>query len=776
MIRRGVCLAMCLAYAAPLAGQDRPADPLARRVTLVVRDVPLLQALLRLRADGAPLAWRGDLLPATHRITVSHRGTPLRAVLSDILRTTRLAPRVTEGGTIVLVPTEDTPEPVSLTTVLSATGVQALDQLLVIGSPVGPLPDREQPVAVTAVSREDLMLSPHRRLGDQLRAYLPGLILWDRGGSGPPPTPGGVRGVASFTARAPKLYVDGVEVASPELFTLLDGRAVERIEMIHGPQGAALYGPDALNGVVQIETRRGRQEARGVAPRLDAAAGGLDRTLDGTSFWREGGAELSATGESVGGVVIGSLARLGGELPLADAWRGHLGANWRLGTVRVEASARAAEHDAPIERLQPLSDASTVRSLQPLEERSAGFRIRHVPAEWFSHTVVAGVHRISGSREPFRSPILPPRLPLGATNERATRSSIRWAGMYTTSRLVASIGVEASRRTLDRSARQADGSADLSALYRESLDARGAFTQVRLRLGHLVLSGGARADRISSVGENAEAPWAATAGASWSTAVGLATLRLRGAWGRALRPPEPGMSQALAAGTIRQEANPALRAERQSGVELGAELHFANGGWLRVTWFDQRADDLLQQVDLRRPTGATRFYQFQNVGAITNRGLEMDGGFHAGRLSAAARVHLVSSRVTRLSPTYTGEFEPGDTPLEVPGSMASGAIRYDAGSAHLEAGATWLGPWTGYDWQLVARAEAGQVPVRDRSRDYWMEYDGVLRPFAGVRVDLGSQLRAWVRAEWPAGSDVVLRDNLSPALGRTLLIGFEFGR
>lgn len=773
---RAVVVLVLLGTAGPLTAQRPSPAPLEQVATLDVRDVSLLEALLRLRAAGAPLAWRGDQIPAGRRITITRHRAPLGALLDELLATTMLRPRVTAGGTVVLVPRDSTDDHAGETAIMLATGVQALDQLVVTGSAVGPLPGHELPVAVTVVTRHDLALSPHHRLGDQVRAYLPGLVLWDRGGIGPPPVPGGVRGVASFTARAPKLYVDGVEVASPELFTLLDGRGIERIEMIHGPQGAALYGPDALNGVVQLETRKGSRGPPRVAPRVDAIAGGLDRPLDGTSFWREGAAELDATGSGTSGLLLGSLVRLGGELPLADAWRVQLGGQWRAGNVVLEASARAAEHEAPIERQHPLVDATATRAAQPLEERGLALRLRQMIVPWFSHTVVAGVHRISGSREPFRSPILPPRLPLGATNERATRSSLRWAGMLARDPVTVSVGAEFSRRTLDRAVRQADGSTDLSALYREALDTRGAFAQGRLRLGRLVLSAGARADRTSSVGAEAERPWAATAGAAWSVPVGTSTLRLRGAWGRALRPPEPGMSQSLAAGTIRQEANPALRPERQSGVELGAELHLASGAWLRATWFDQRADDLLQQVDLRRPGSTTRYYQFQNVGAITNRGVELDGGASLGRLSVAARVHVVTSRVARLSPTYTGEFEAGDTPLEVPGSMASAALRYDAGATRLEAGATWIGPWTGYDWQLVARTELGQAPVRDRARDYWLEYDGVLRPFAGVHHAITAEIAVWSRAEWPAGTDVVLRDNLSPALGRTLLVGVEVGR
>lgn len=774
MARRVVVLAALLLATATTARAQRPVPrPLDAPVSLTVDGGTLLTILLRLREAGAPLAWRGDLLPDRRGISVTWRNVTLGRALDELLAGTDLVPRVTAGGTVVLVPLMDSLSATAATSGRLATGIQALDQLVVTGSPVGPLPGHEQPTAVTLVSRADLEVSPHRRMGDALRAFLPGLVLWDRGGIGPPPIPGGVRGVASFTARAPKLYVDGVEVASPELFTLLDLRVVERLEMIHGPQGAALYGPDALNGVVQLETWKGAAGGRSIRPRLDASAGGHDRALDGTSLWRDGaaGADLAAPAGAF--ALLGSFTRIGGELPLADAWRLQAGGRWHADPLRLEVSARAAEHDGPIERRQPLADAVAVRGLQPLEERGIGLRLHHRVTPRFSQSLTAGVHRISGSREPFRSPILPPRLPLGATNERAVRRSVRWAGMYALDRLTVSAGAEASRRTLDRSARQADGSADLSALYREALDARGAFVQGRLRLGRVVLSAGVRTDRISSVGREAATPWAATVGASWSLPLGTATVRLRGTWGRALRPPEPGMSEALAAGAIRQEANPALRAERQAGIELGGELHFASGAWLRVTWFDQRADDLLQQVDLRRPSTTTRFYQFQNVGAITNRGVEMDGGVTIGRFAAAARVHLVSSRVAELAANYTGEFEAGDTPLEVPESMGSAAVRYDAGTVRLEAGATWLGPWSGYDWRLVSRVELGQAPARDQAREYWLAYDGVLRPFVGARVAVTPAVAAWGRAEWPADEAAMLRDNLSPALGRSLVIGVD---
>lgn len=743
--------------------------PLEQRVSLSVRDAPLVEALMRLRQGGIALAWSGDQIPMGRRVTLTRRDTPLSTVLAELLSGTGLTPVVASEGSIVLV--AGTPRRTGeFDAPLLASGIQALDQLIVTGTAVGRSPEREQPTSVTVVTREDLAAAPHHRLTDAMRAFLPGLVLWDRGGAGLVAQVAAVRGVASFTSRAPKIYVDGIEVASPSLFTLVDSRSVERIELINGPQGAALYGPDALNGVLQIETRKGRIDGPTV-PRGSMVIGGHGRDADVTRLWWEGAGGVSAATPTTSFDLLGSVHRLGTDITLAESWRLHAGGQYVRDKVAITGSVRGARHTAPLELVGTSQGTMAAREVPPLEEAGGGITVTHSLSPRLSHALTAGVHHISGAREPFRSPILPSSLPLGTTSEDATRSSARWAGRYQGDIVSLSVGLEASRHRHERSGRR-DGTGDISALYQEALTAIGTFAQGRLRLGPVMVSGGGRVDHLSSVGVDAEVPWAATVGASWTVPMGLTTLRLRAAWGSALRPPEPGMSRELAAGTIHQDANPVLAAERQYGVEFGAEAHFASGAWLRATWFDQRANDLIQQVDLRRPIGTTHFYQFQNVGAITNRGLEFDGGVSFGRFVTAARVHIVDSRVTELSPTYSGDFEAGDHPLEVPEMMGSVALRYDAGRVTLEAGATWLGNWTGYDWQLIRRVEQGLAAQRDRAREYWLQYGGVVRPFVGIQASLTSALSGWVRAEWPAGT-AILRDNLSPPAARTLLLGVE---
>jgi hypothetical protein len=101
-------------------------------------------------------------------------------------------------------------------------------------------------------------------------------------------------------------------------------------------------------------------------------------------------------------------------------------------------------------------------------------------------------------------------------------------------------------------------------------------------------------------------------------------------------------------------------------------------------------------------------------------------------------------------------------------------VRYDGGAFHAEAGSTWIGPWTGYDWRQVARTDRGRAPMRALERDYWIRYPGVARPYAMLMVDLPRGLHAYARADNPGNSADVVRDNLSPPLGRTLTIGLRF--
>lgn len=779
-----VALSGLLAAVAPAAGQTavRPeADSiLARPVSLILDRALLGEALTRLRREfDVPLAWSGDLLPPDRRVTVALHDEPLETVLTRVLEGTGLAVAVTMHGTVVIVPgvaavaTEPPGHALrEMERVQLATGVRQLDRIVVTGTAVTGAPEREQPTAMNVIRADALAAASHTRMSDVVRTLLPGVVLWDRGPGGPPAQVTSVRGVSSFTTRGLKTYVDGVELASPDLFTLLDGRSIERIEIIRGPQGAALYGPDALNGILQIVTRKGTPGAESVQVRGTAAAGPLERAdLARAALWQDhafgitGGTSWLGFNADVGFTQVG----WGTGPPWQQSWSAVGGGRGLVGPVLLSGSARAGGHEHG-------------ETPQELSEGAVGVTAEHYLTPAWRHALVVGHHRISGAREPARPGLISPLLPLGATHETAWRSSFRyssaWEIPFDGSGATVSAGAEYSHRSVKRGVVRPFSARDLQLLYDDALRSTGLFSQARLRIGpHLVVNAGARSEWSSSVGAERGAAWASTAGASWNQAAGPATVRLRAAWGRGLRPPEPGMSRAMATATIEQAANPDLAPERQSGLEAGLDVYLGETAFARVTWYSQHARDLFQQVPIRGgDQAATRVYQFQNVGAIANHGVELEAGVRWRRWTAAGLLYLNRSEVRSLAPFYTGELRPGDELLEAPEGVGTLSLRYEAGRLRAEAGASWLGSWTGYDWEAIAAVERGEVPRRAELRDYWLRYPGVLRPHVMATVHLQREFSAFLRVDNPGNRSRYIRDNISPPLGRTTAIGLEWRR
>ena len=136
----------------------------------------------------------------------------------------------------------------------------------------------EQPITevvadVSVIEREQI-----ERLGatsvPQLLARLPGLQMVNFGDA----SRIFIRGADS---RMTALYVDGVRVDSQDGTSLLGGGVpwelipvsqIERIEVLRGP-ASAVYGSDAMGGVIQIFTRRGEP---GFAPYVNLGMGSLN--------------------------------------------------------------------------------------------------------------------------------------------------------------------------------------------------------------------------------------------------------------------------------------------------------------------------------------------------------------------------------------------------------------------------------------------------------------------------------------------------------------------
>ncbi|MDA1099115.1 MAG: TonB-dependent receptor [Proteobacteria bacterium] len=180
--------------------------------------------------------------------------------------------------------------------------VKRLPNVVVSASRV-PLPAQEVGSAVTVITAEDLKRRQIRFVSEVLRE-VPGVAV-SRSGSAGSFTQVRIRGAEGNQTL---VIINGVEVNDPSGGSEFDfgdllAADIERIEVLRGPQ-SALYGSDAIGGVINIVTKKGHGPATGTL----ALEGGSFRTGQASASVRGGGDgyhfSLGATGVTTDGESV----------------------------------------------------------------------------------------------------------------------------------------------------------------------------------------------------------------------------------------------------------------------------------------------------------------------------------------------------------------------------------------------------------------------------------------------------------------------------------------
>jgi outer membrane receptor protein involved in Fe transport len=823
--RRGArCAALGLLFciaAVPVEGQGRPPDVIAR-VVVEPRSDDVLGRLIDVRLTDAPLevalriianagrvrlSYSSDLLPPGRRVTVERARASVGEVLREVLRGTPLEPVTTPSGYVVLVrlpgvemadvargsDTLAVPND-SIAALLPREGVrpQLMDRVLVTGTPVAGASGRGLAHAVTVLSAEDIERLGPTSMQDIFRTAIPGIVAWNMGVSGPLAQLGSVRGSSSFTSTSLKTYIDGVELASPYLLFAIDPSSIDRIEVIRGPQGSALYGSDAISGVVQIVTRKGRTGSG--TPQFEGAlSGGVQesRYIDGTGMSQKhtGRVSLGQPMASLG--VGGSLHTAAGVIPngSSEYRSGFAGGRRFMGPLRVDGFARYADvrfTAASNPLLRPAAANAAVRPLltdQRIEHETYGVTLDQQLHERWRHSLVVGVDRNAGAIPPQREPATVADALLGATQERVSRMSARYSTSLRAgndaSNATFTVGLE--RNELERErfgfTQTVSGiGSGQTALYFDRVINTGAFGQVKfVPVPTLHLTAGLRGESNSSFGPNVGTAWSPMLGVAHTTEIagGSSALKVRAAYGKGIRPPPPSARRRITTASFRQIENSELRPEEQSGIEYGAEWYIGDRLSLSVTAFRQNADQLIQQVveSLER-----RAVQYQNVGRIANTGVEVEGTGRFGFLRGSATMSWTDSKVRQLSRSYRGDLRVGDRVPEVPSASGQAWLSYDLAAVRLTGGATYIGSWTGYDWLEYYSAAAGVTTARDSLRNYWVRYPALVKPFAMLEGRVARDAALFLRVDNLANKQLNERDNLQITAGRTTTLGVKIGR
>ena len=801
------------------AGTGEWQAPLDQVVAFRTRTVALRDAIDRLSAAaGLSISYSSELVPVARPVCITARGARLGDVLAELLRGTGAQPRVV-AGQVILAPGAPRLERRSI-----QDSVNVLDAVVVTGSPAG-APRRDLSVAIDVVDGRSLERQWTSSLGAALNATSPGVWSWSPSPSSLLAQYASVRGASSFGATYPKIYIDGVEAANPLVVSDLDPQSVERVETIRGPQGAALYGSDAISGVVNIVTRVGGTAAGGANTRFSMRAGSAASRFSASppATHEERVAVRAGTSRLSGGASL-LLAGTGEIYPAAGTRRAAAAADarWVLPTTIVSANARVSARRAgagenPLVTLpDSLAPIGTLR--QGLTHYSLSAGATMVPGGTWTHRLQAGVDGygldyLEDATGPF-----PVRMDSLARLARGTgmRTTLRAASTRQLardgSRLSGTLSVGAEHAFLvQRTSRGDDfglppsgpalpasrggpagqvgpgppggpepGIRPAQELKRHDTGVlaqlSGAFDQ------RWFLTGGARVERNG--GLDADLTLLPMLGAAWVRPVGPLELKLRAAYGRGIRPPStPARAHMRDRG---QEPAPHLGPETQSGIELGAEVHAGSAFSLSVTRFDQRATGLIQDVpvevesvrDPRRGERRVR-YQMQNVGAIDNRGWELRGAAALGGVRLVGTGARVDSRVSRLAQGYGGDLRTGDRMLAVPARTATLTAEWDGPEWSGALGVARAWDWINYDRLALARelAAADALPpdalAGPRLREFWMGYDGS----ANLRASLSRRVRGglWLTivGENLLGEQLGEPDNVTVRAGRTLTLGIR---
>ena len=801
--------------AEPLGGWTAP---LNTRFSLHAHDVSLREALDRLSAgSGIRLAYSADFLAVDRRVCVAADQQPLGAILAALLRGSSVQATVV-AGRVVLSPTLT-----SVKTTSAPASVSVLERVVVTGNAIA-APRRSLVIGMEVIDGEQLRQQAQGSLSEMLDAAVPGVWSWTQGPATLVSQYGGIRGASSFGSSAPKIYIDGVEVANPLLVSQMNPDVIDRIEVIRGPQGSALYGSDAISGVINVLTRHDGGTATAPLVQIRSMAGatssayapGLVPTHEQRLTLRTG-----TNVKSAGVAVI--YGQTGALFPSSESTQLAATGDARLVTSRATytTSARIFDKSAgsgknPLIPLPtpavPDSTAASGGTVTPVADLPQSVREYTVSTavalategRW-THNIVAGLDgyhlvNVADATNPVPSPLDSALRAAQGNGDRVTlrESSVAHFGDEGQPQTTLTIGVEQSvlrqAGTVTYQLQSQPGEP-----YRTAVDRvvegwthnTGILSQLNTSIDDvLFLTAGLRVERNDAFSGANRYPLLPMVGVAAVREVGGAQVKWRAAYGKGIRPPQTparaassGYTYGLGYGTT---AVAALDPEVQSGYETGAEFYFGRAFSLQLTRFDQHVSGLIQNVSmaidtlLRNGIVQRRVrYQLQNVGEITNTGWELQGSTTRGPFTLSSAISTVDSRVRTLAKGYRGDLEPGDRMLAVPARTFSATASYQGASWFMALVATRANDWINYDraslanWYLAQTPNPLREPTGVRLRTYWRAYDGQTHLRLSTSRDVMRGVALLVIGENLVGGQLGEPDNVTIRPGRTITAGLR---
>ena len=688
-----------------------------------------------------------------------------------------------------------------------ARSASTLDEVIVAGSYLE-TSRRESPVPVTTLSEEEIHRPSRNRIDQLFRGDIPGVVGYDNGASALGLVTY-VRGSASLDdSNLLKVYIDGIEAPANFLVSGIDLSSIERVELLRGPEASTIYGSNASGGVLLLFTKNGHNGK----PQLSgSAAVGVTASdyVDGNPLSMEHRLSVAGGGDGFSYSFGGSYDSFGEVIPQAD-WR-QVGAYGR--TVLTQGALSFALTAGFSNRVMGASNfpafaALGVPSLAALRNddfhltnQLVGATVTYAPSQRWQHVLTIGFAGIGLDEDNYA--------PQNAYEGDTLRNASAETDHQITARYVGSAnlalsqnvssrstaGAEVTRRThdyyqiygLSNPEAGSSGQGDYVEAFKITNDAGVFFQQVFGFGERLFLTAGLRAEHNSNVGDGEGLIWAPRAGAAYTLRLGdQIQLKPRVSYGKSIRPPQPGQAAAAQNAFQVQRPNPRLRPEVQAGVDAGFDLDYRQGMLtFEATYFDQEARDLIGNTYLSDPSADIVETQYQNVGRVTNKGVELALGVNAGPWDFRGSYSTVKSRVESIASDYSGDQQVGDEMLYVPRRSGGGTVGFrftplvaaaSGRKARFEVGLTYIGSRRTLDLLAFYKCAYGLSDCLGGLR----EYQATLPAFAKLRIGFSHPVSArsdlFLNVENLTNDQVGEFEAVAPSRGRTILVGVRFGQ
>jgi hypothetical protein len=775
------------------AHRDTSVSPLERRASVHLRNASLREALDRVAAVAdIRLSYSGDNLPLDRRVSISRDTALVAELLSELLSPYGVEFRVVSTDHVVLVPRAATAAD------SIPRSIAMLDRVVVTGNVVS-APERELPIALDIVPGREIERRDESTLSEVISGSVPGMWLWEQTPTSILARYGSIRGASSFGLSFPKVYIDGIEVANPLLLTQITPEIVERIEVIRGPQGAALYGSDAISGVVNIVSRHegaspdgNRTLARSSVGFTQSAFAHGAVPVQEHALTVRFGDNLRSAGVTIGGSTSGQYIPQAESRELravADARR--IGTRSTLSASgRVYSKSAGVPANPLLAALDP-DEIETDTDPQRLRLYALGSTLTVSASDAWTYSLTAGVDGYTLRNVSIEESAIPSIADsvLRNASGSAMRGTMRASAVTrlgSPDRVGATLtfGLEESmlfdQTRGERRPSSGPGSAPKPTGWSSNtgLSAQSTFAFYN----SLFLTAGARRERLGQTIGLSRYETLPMIGSAFARNQGNLSWKIRGGYGKGVRAAHSTM-HVLTREPKRTLHNAALEPESQSGVEAGADVVLWGRVGLHVTRFDQLASGLIQTVSIVDPSnsgsGSKRtWYQLQNVGKISNRGWETQATFSHGRASLSGAASFVDSRVQSLARAYTGDLRPGDRMLAVPARTISGIASWTSSRLTASTTVSRASDWINYDRLAIASALIaadgdGDGLTGSNLRQYWVNFSGATRLRGSLAMRVWRATLLTITGENLLNHQLGEPDTITIVPGRTITAGLK---